>query len=364
MKAEKDPKTGKWLIQFRYTDWKGERRKSTKRGFGTKREAEEWLRNFLTQQAQDIDMLFEDFVPIYLEDMGHRLREHTMYQKRHMIIEKILPVFGKKKLSAITPVDVRNWQNDLMKRGFAPTYLRSINNQLVAIFNYAVKYYDLPKNPCHKAGSMGRKHTDEMLFWTKPEYLRFAESIMDKPMGYYAFEVLYWCGIREGELLALTPADIDLDKATLSISKSYQRIGQRDIITPPKTPKSVRIIKLPPFLRDELSDYMKSIYGLKDDDRLFPVTKYFLSHEMTRGCKASGVKKIRIHDLRHSHVSLLIEMHFPPTAIADRLGHETIDITLHYAHMFPSRQDEMAEKLDIERMSKQDTPAGTNGKED
>ena len=352
MRAEKDPKTGKWLIQYRYTDWQGNRKKSTKRGFNTKREAEEWLRSFLSQEARDVDMLFEDFISLYLQDVGHRLREHTMRQKRYMIHDKILPVFGKKKLSEITPVDVRSWQNSLMQQDFSQTYLRSINNQLSAIFNYAVKYYDLPKNPCHKAGSMGKKRTEEMNFWTKPEYLQFAEAIMDKPMAYYAFEVLYWCGIREGELLALTAADIDLGRRMLSVTKSYQRLGGRDVITPPKTEKSIRQIKLPAFLCDELQDYMKSIYGLKPDDRIFPVTKHFLSHEMQRGCKASGVKKIRIHDLRHSHVSLLIEMHFPPTAIADRLGHETIDITLHYAHMFPSRQDEMAERLDIERMNK------------
>ena len=352
MRAEKDPKTGKWLIQYRYTDWQGNRKKSTKRGFNTKREAEEWLRGFLSQEARDVDMLFEDFICLYLQDVGHRLREHTMRQKRYMIHDKILPVFGKKKLSEITPVDVRSWQNSLMQQDFSQTYLRSINNQLSAIFNYAVKYYDLPKNPCHKAGSMGKKRAEEMNFWTKPEYLQFAEAIMDKPMAYYAFEVLYWCGIREGELLALTAADIDPGRHTLSVTKSYQRLGGRDVITPPKTEKSIRQIKLPAFLCDELQDYMKSVYGLKPDDRLFPVTKHFLSHEMQRGCKVSGVKKIRIHDLRHSHVSLLIEMHFPPTAIADRLGHETIDITLHYAHMFPSRQDEMAEKLDIERMNK------------
>ena len=220
MRAEKDPKTGKWLIQYRYTDWQGNRKKSTKRGFNTKREAEEWLRGFLSQEARDVDMLFEDFICLYLQDVGHRLREHTMRQKRYMIHDKILPVFGKKKLSEITPVDVRSWQNSLMQQDFSQTYLRSINNQLSAIFNYAVKYYDLPKNPCHKAGSMGKKRAEEMNFWTKPEYLQFAEAIMDKPMAYYAFEVLYWCGIREGELLALTAADIDPGRHTLSVTKS------------------------------------------------------------------------------------------------------------------------------------------------
>ena len=82
------------------------------------------------------------------------------------------------------------------------------------------------------------------------------------------------------------------------------------------------------------------------DERLFAVTKHFLAHEMERGCKASGVKRIRIHDIRHSHVSLLIEMGFSALAIAERMGHEAVDITYRYAHLFPTKQDEMAAALD------------------
>ena len=188
-----------------------------------------------------------------------------------------------------------------------------------------------------------------MLFWTKEEYLKFAETIMDKPQSYYAFEVLYWCGIREGELLALTAADFDLEKGLLSITKSYQRLKGRDIITDPKTPKSVRVIQMPQFLTEEIRDYFKSIYKLQPNDRIFPLKKSYLHHEMDRGSKSAGVKRIRIHDLRHSHVSLLIEMGFSALAIADRVGHESIDITYRYAHLFPTRQQEMADKLNMER---------------
>ena len=196
---------------------------------------------------------------------------------------------------------------------------------------------------------MGKDKHKEMLFWTKEEYLKFAETIMDKPQSYYAFEVLYWCGIREGELLALTAADFDLEKGLLSITKSYQRLKGRDIITDPKTPKSVRVIQMPQFLTEEIRDYFKSIYKLQPHDRIFPLTKSYLHHEMDRGSKIAGVKRIRIHDLRHSHVSLLIEMGFSALAIADRVGHESIDITYRYAHLFPTRQQEMADKLNMER---------------
>lgn len=196
---------------------------------------------------------------------------------------------------------------------------------------------------------MGKKKNREMLFWTKDEYLKFADVMMDKPLSYYAFEMLYWTGIREGELLALTPEDFDFEKETVTINKSFQHLNGRDIITSPKTEKSNRTIKLPNFLCDEIQDYLKMLYDVGLDDRMFPVTKSYLYREMERGSKQAGIKRIRIHDIRHSHVSLLIDMGFSAIAIADRVGHESIDITYNYAHLFPSKQTEMAEKLDMER---------------
>ena len=349
MKAEKDKKTGKWLIQYRYTDWQGKRRKSTKRGFATKREAEEWLRNFLITQKADFDMKFADFWKMYCADMETRLREHTMRTKKYIVELKILPYFGNKRVNDITAADIRQWQNELIKMGYSPTYLKTINNQLSAIFNYAVRYYDLKSNPCAKAGSMGKSKAEEMDFWTGEEFRRFIDSVMNKRLSYMAFMTLYWTGMRLGELLALNPKDVDLEKRTISITKSYQRLGKKDVITPPKTPKSKRVITIPEFLAADIKDYMDSLYDLQENDRLFPITKYYLEHEMQRGIKESGVKRIRVHDLRHSHASMLIELGFSPLEIANRLGHEKVETTLNtYAHLYPNKQTKLAERLDSE----------------
>jgi integrase len=191
-----------------------------------------------------------------------------------------------------------------------------------------------------------------MKFWTKEEYTQFSETIMDKPLSFYAFEMLYWCGIRVGELLALTPADFDFERNTVSINKSYQRIKKQDVITDPKTKKSFREVKMPVFLVEEIKEYLTQIYGIGENDRMFTVTKSYLYHEMKRGSKEAGVKKIRIHDLRHSHVSLLIELGYSAVAIADRVGHETIEITYRYAHLFPSVQNQMVRSL--ENLRKED----------
>ena len=351
MPVYKEEKTNTWRVIYRYTDWKGERKQTSKRGFSTKREAQAWEREQLNRVTADVDMTFASFIDRYTEDMKTRLKENTWSTKEHIIRSKLTPYFGRLKLSNITPQQIITWQNELLSyrdaqgKPYSPVYLRTIQNQLSAIFNHAVRYYRLRENPCKKAGSMGKKKAREMLFWTKEEYLQFAKAIQDKPMAYHAFQMLYWCGIREGELLALTPADFDFDKEMVTISKSYQRLKGKDVITDPKTEKSNRTITMPDFLAAEMQEYIGSLYRIQSDDRIFPFTSSFLRHEMERGCKACGVKKIRIHDLRHSAVSLLIDMGFSPLAIADRVGHEAIEITYNYAHLFPSKQQDMAKQL-------------------
>ena len=360
MAAFKNEKNNTWYVQFRYKDWKGVQQQKFKRGFATKREALEWERQFLMQKRSDVNMSFESFYDLYEKDVRPRLKENTWRSKENIITTKILPYFGKRKLSEISAKDVIDWQNEIRmqkdKRGkpYTLNYLKTVHNQLSAMFNHAVKYYDLGLNPAAKAGNMGREERKEMLFWTLDEYKRFAEAVMDKPLSYYAFEMLYWCGLREGELLALTPKDFDFKAKTVTINKSYQRIDKRDVITSPKTPKSNRTITMPQKLCDEMQDYLKMLYRPEENDRIFPITKHFLKHEMERGSKIAGVKRIRIHDIRHSHVSLLIEMGFSALAIAERVGHESIDITYRYAHLFPSKQIEMADKLDIEMNGEED----------
>lgn len=158
--------------------------------------------------------------------------------------------------------------------------------------------------------------------------------------------MVMYTGMREGELLALTPADIDLEKATVSINKSYQRLNGEDVVTTPKTPKSTHVVTLPNVLISCLKAYMQQCYGLQPDDRLFLYTKYFLTHEMERGCRKSGVKRIRVHDTRHSHAILLVEMGFSPLLIAERLGHERVQTTMEtYSHLYPNKQVEVAQRL-------------------
>ena len=169
----KQNEKGLWDIQFYYKDWTGKNVKKHKRNFKTKREAVAWANQFTMQQAHDLNMDFRSFWEIYRNDMKERLRENTMRSKDYIVELKVLPYFGSKNISEISAADIREWQNTLLKRGYSQTYLRTLNNQLSCIFNYAVKYYDLPRNPCRQAGTIGKSRAEEMNFWTQHEFEQF-----------------------------------------------------------------------------------------------------------------------------------------------------------------------------------------------
>lgn len=353
MPAYKSERGNTWYVKFRYKNWKDEVKWVTKRGFKTKKDALQWEQSFKSQQAGNTEMTFQEFINVYTADRKPRLRESTWVMKENIINTKLIPYFGSKKLCEITASDVMRWQNELLQfrdaetgKAYSTVYLKSVNNQLSAIFNHAVRFYKLTCNPARTAGNMGSEKGVKMNFWTEEDYSRFSEIMMDNPLAYYCFEVLYWCGIREGELLALTEEDFDFKLKELSITKTFQHLNGKDIITDPKTAKSKRKVVMPDFLCEEIQDYFNMNYLRAPDGRAFPITKSFLFRKIKAGADMAGLPRIRVHDLRHSHVSLLINMGFSAVAIADRMGHESIDITYRYAHLFPSVQAKMANQLD------------------
>ncbi|MFR2031715.1 MAG: tyrosine-type recombinase/integrase [Collinsella sp.] len=349
MPVYKDDSNGTFFVQCYYRDARGSKRHKTKRGFSSEVEAAVWESQFKSLNGGAMDMTFSEFVEVYASEVKPRIREHTWITKEYIINDKLVPFFGDMRMCDVRPIDVIRWQNELTEhrdadgKPWAPTYLRTVNNQLNAIFNHAERYYGLTDNPVRRVDKMGSKETGEMQFWTKDEYLRFSEAVMDKPLSFHAFELLYWTGIRCGELLALTPSDFMLESSRLRINKSYQSLHGVDTVTDPKTPKSVRTIVMPPSCATRWRT-SSSYETTSPPTSACRVTKHFLA-EMERGCKASGVKRIRIHDIRHSHVSLLINMGFSALDIAERVGHEAIDITYRYAHLFPAKRAQIADAL-------------------
>ena len=234
----KDGKT-KWYANFYYEDWLGKRQHKCKRGFSTKKEAVEWERDFLAQGAKDPDILFSALIKNYMQDCSSRLKLTTLENKQYLIDMKLLPFFKDMKIGDITPIVIHRWQDAMInyrdEKGnpYSQTYLKTINNQLSAIMNYAVKYYKLRSNPCLAAGAIGKSSADEMNIWTREQFDYFLT--FEKKSAYrMAFSLMFYGGLRSAEVLAITPADI-LPDCSVSINKNFVVIKGEQYFQTPKT---------------------------------------------------------------------------------------------------------------------------------
>ena len=341
MPAYYDEKTKTWFCKFYYTDYTGARKQKKKRGFPLKRDAQEWERAFLERQQGTPDMTFQALYDIYIEDMAHRNREGTVAGKRSIFKNRILPYFKDKPVNSITPADIRTWQNIQIATGYTDGYLRRMHGAISTLFNYAVRYYNLPSNPCRKAGCMG-KYTHSIQFWTLDQYNSFIQHIEDI-RAKTALELLFYSGMRLGEMLALTLSDLDFTDNTISITKTYVRKTKTP--GPPKTDNGIRCISMPDTVMQNIQTYTNKIYGIKPSDRLFTFAESLIRRNIRRGAEKAGIPRIRIHDIRHSHVSLLIELGFSPHLIAERIGDTVEMVNSTYGHLYPNKHGEVADRL-------------------
>lgn len=344
MPVFKDDARGTFYVKTYYTDYTGQRKQKMKRGFKLLRDAKEWERDFLERQQGTPDMTFQSLYELYIEDISHRLRENSVEGKKNVFKNRILPFFHNKPINQISAMDIRNWQNVQIASGYSDAYLDRMQNMLTTIFNYAVNYYNLPVNPCNKAGHIG-KRTRSMQFWTLEQFNAVMLHITDISAK-TALLLLFYSGMRFGEMLALTYSDFNFNECTINITKSLQhRAKAGDLVTPPKTDNGIRTISMPQSIMTVLKDYTSRIYDISDNDRVFTFTKSLINGNIKRAAAAAGVPVIRIHDLRHSHVSLLIDMGFSPHLIAERIGDTVQMVNNTYGHLYPTRHKEVADKL-------------------
>ena len=278
-------RNGTWYCKLGYVNWKGQQLNKKKRGFLTKKEALAWEKEFLNGQAGSVELTFREFFELYKRDKKPRIRENTWRTKEAIVNSKIMPYIGDLLMNDITNVTIIQWQNELMKvkddrgRNYSPTYLRTIHAQLSSVLNHACRYYNLKTNVARDVGTMGEKEADEMSFWTQEEYEKFITAIKDKPQSFYAFEILYWCGLRMGELLALTKEKFDFNTNTLKVDESLQKIDGENIITPPKTKKSIRkIVEYYGFINNVIPENIKQ--DIDNDIKLGSQKRVFCD----RGC--------------------------------------------------------------------------------
>ena len=345
MPVYKDEERNTWYVKLSYTDYTGRTRQKMKRGFQLRRDALQWEREFLEQMSGAPTITLGALAETYLEDLKTHRKASTYRTTQSEVKIHVLPAFGDTPVIDVTPANYRAWQAKLKQLGLAESSLFKIDGILRSVFNYAVKYYNLPKSPAAGIPRAGKNKSQGMQFYTLEQFNAFIETFTPEDPLRVVFLVLFYTGLRIGELLALTPADIDLPGGTLTVNKNWSIVVHQ--LTTPKTEKSKRTITLPAFLVEVLRQYMSRFYALEDDTRLFTKSEQTIIYQLHKHGDAAGLHRIRIHDLRHSHASLLINMGIPPAVIAERLGHENAQITLSiYAHLYPNKQRMVSDALE------------------
>lgn len=224
MSAYYDKRTKNWYCVFYFTDWKGTKKQKKKRGFSRKKDALEYEREFHDKLPSSPDMPFSDMVELYLADKKMHTKLKTYKTKKSRIYTWILPYFDDKDINAITALDIRQWQGELKEAVGAtgellsPAYMQNLITEFSGIFNFAVRFYNLPTNPCKVAGNLVGKKGKSLDFWTREEFDRFIDTF-DKADPYYAaFMTLYYTGMRIGD---------DDDKIRLNQRKPSKYKGLR-----------------------------------------------------------------------------------------------------------------------------------------
>lgn len=356
MPVYKDKLRNTWYIATRKRDINGELKYIKKRGFKTKKEAQIEEASLLLKKDTNINLTFNDLYLEYMEHQKNKLKPRTLQSLHYRFQKHVLPYFKDKKIKNITLKNYQEWQKLMDSKGYKTNYKKAIHNGIVTLFNYAMKFHNIQANvPSIVGGFSNPELKKELLFWTYDEFKKFIK-VVDDPIYNCFFNSLYYTGMRLGETLALTWKDIDLKTGEININKSvFSRIkGQEYTINTPKTKSSNRIVLMPKELIKIYKNHytnQKTIKGFDNEwfvfGGFFPLSESSVTRKKDYYCNLAGVKRIKIHDFRHSHASLLINKGANPTIVAQRLGHSDIAMTLNtYSHMFPNSQKEIINLLD------------------
>lgn len=358
---------GSWSVRFRIRGINGKIVNKRLSGFPKKSLAEEAYRNFMKNYVEpkttiidkDNNITFLKLYSKYLAYCATEIKESSLIRFKNNCELHIIPYFKDCKINDIKELDVLTWKQIIDKKTYtkngkqinlSPKTKKLIFSQMVHILNFAKKYYGLEKNNAIIVGNFKDKHAikKEMSFWTLSEFDKFI-SVADNKLYKTVFETLFYTGMRKGELMALLWSDIDFNKNVIKISKTASRTISSDenyIITSPKSKNGNRIITMP----DKLNNSLKSWYDIQKSKQLNNKENYVFGGErvlpqqnilnyLIKWCNISDVKKIRIHDLRHSHVSMLISTGGQSLSlvyvIAKRIGDTPEQIFKTYGHLFP-----------------------------
>ena len=337
MSVKKDSKRKTYYCQFRYIDWTGKSRSTTRRGFATRREALEYEHNFKAKASTQKEITLAELIAEKKAHDSARLKESTCSRRDDIYDRFIVPKLGEMSISKVTPDTIRRWQNELPQH-LSPSTIMAINNAFCSLLNFGVRYFGMERNPFNVTGKTGRfEHRKAFL---EPEQFDRLIATVKRPHHHLMFRLLYFGGLRIGEALALTLKDIDFERNTISISKTMTR---KHKTTAPKSYNSVRIVTLPEDLMQEIKAYITAQYDAPL--RLFHTAYTTFNSALSWYLKKAGLPHVCPHSLRHSHATLLIQNSIPVVSIAKRLGHSPKETLSSYAHVYANNDADIANLL-------------------
>ena len=355
MPVYQNKKTKKWKFRTYAEDVYGNHKQFERKWFDTKKEALQAEREFkLSDRTEISNLLFNELWTVYKEHISLKLKPQSYHSVVSRFNNYILPYFKDYRLNKITNSVYIKWQRIIEEKGFKHKYNSSLHGAMVTILNYAMKFYGLKQNIASMTGNFKRK-TDlkkNVDFWTYEEYQTFI-SVVDDQVYKTFFETLYYTGLRQGECLALTWNDFINDTLDIHKTISKEKKDGKYIVNTPKTLRSIRKVKIDKDLvlqLQELKKFYQSCVGFEDNWYIFggihPLAPTTIGRKKDKYCALANVKKIRIHDFRHSHASLLLSKNVPIIVISERLGHSDINMTLNtYSHMIPNDEDKAIDIL-------------------
>lgn len=348
----------KWFYKCQYTDLFGNNKTQVSKMYATKEEATKEEAKFRLSIGQGAieDYTFDNIFNEYYAYKSEKVRP-TSLSRLVVQYKHISPYLGKVKISKLTLQQFTQWKNEMNKTNLSTNYKNKIFSLIKEIISYADKIYNVTSLIPDKIGKFENptELKKEMDFYTYDEFQQFI-SVVDDLTYRCFFSLIYYCGLRLGEAQSLNWNDIDFKNNMLSITKSLTTKikGKKFVIMPPKTKNSIRTLPIPNKVIEPLKQLYNECKNIPDFNKncfvfgvFFPLPDTTIKQRRDNYCKQANIRKIRIHDFRHSCASLLINNGANITLVAKYLGHSNISMTLNtYSHMYKSRLDEIVNLID------------------
>lgn len=358
----KEKNRNTYFVKKNYVDSLGKSQILFKRGFNSIKEAEMYLTDFMANHKNDCTMPLAGVINSYLEYCEHEktLRPSTLKTRTCIINTYILPYFADMPINKINQRDIIAWHQQIKRDhpDLAETYKYEISKTLIFIFKYSVNILNLKDNVAEKCGCIGHARVKRDIYWTLDEYNTFIDALRDEQLAasnhirrkvdtstlIAAFDVLFYAGLRIGELMGLTLDSIDFNQKTLTVNKQYQDKK----FSEPKTKESYRTLPVCNIVYDDLRKLVDRLVDHNPNQRLFAsLNPSNIRRALDSGAKLAGVKRIRLHDLRHSCSALLFSRGGTALEAQKYLGHSKIATTQdYYGHVYDEDLSNLAKLLD------------------